>query len=313
MKAYVLVSTFAIVSMFGVSANAQKTQDDPRRVEAIKLFQEGLKQHNNKMEAEALATYEKSYAIYPAPNTLVNIGLQEKILGRRLKALRHFREAMRSPLLAPEGLALAKKYVAELEPSFARVDLKGPSGMVVSLGNEDVTLPLPEPLDVEPGKIVATGVMDGQPYDGFATAAAGQIATLRLHAPKADRKEEKTDYWTPQHITGVALGGAAVVAAGLGIGFWASHNSHVTDGKNILNANSNACGDQGSAECRNLRRAVNDQNSMKTAEIVSFIAAGALAVGAVVLLVPWQTKKEGSQVSARIVPTGQGVLIDGAF
>jgi len=308
MKAYVLVSTFAIVSMFGVSASAQKTQDDPRRVEAIKLFQEGLKQYNNKMEAEALATYEKSYAIYPAPNTLVNIGLQEKILGRKLVALRHFREAMRSPLLAPEGLALAKKYVAELEPSFARIDLKGPSGMVVSLGNEDVTLPLPEPLDVEPGRITATGVMDGKRYDASATVAAGRVATIELHGPPG--AEGKKNYWTSQHVTGVALGGAAVVAAGLGVGFLVVRNGHASDAK----SDANTCAPSAPTPCQSNYQSKKDSaNSAQTGEIISFAAAAALAVGAAVLLVPWQSKKEGSRVTARVVPSGQGILIDGTF
>jgi len=320
MKRSILISTLATISLVGMTTWAQPSPDkniDPRRVEADALYQEGNRLHNRNMEAEALDKFQKAYALYPSPNILLNLARQEHLLGEHLKAIRHYREAMRNPLLAPFAAELGKKYVAELEPSFARVDLKGPLGMVVTLGQEKVTLPLPEPLDVEPGKVTATGVMDGRRYDASATVAAGQLATIWLQAAEAQKRKETAErkeenYWTSQHITGVALGGAAVVAAGLGIGFMAAHNSHASNANSLSSANSNVCRDQASDACGDYRNKVDSAKNAKTGEIVSFVAAGALAVGAVVLLVPWQNK-EGARVGARLVPTGQGFLIDGAF
>jgi len=317
MKRRVLLSTLAAMSLVGMTAGAQQEpnmKDDPRRTQAEALNQEGNLLHSHHLEAEALDKFEKAFSVYPSPNLLLNIAREEHLLGRTLKALRHYREALRNPLLAPGPAELARKYIAELEPTFARIDLKGPSGMGVTLGNEEVTLPLPEPLDVEPGKVTAAGVMEGQRYEGSATVEAGQVATIKLRAPEAQRPEaerKEKNYWTSQHITGVALGGAAVVAAGLGIGFLAAHNGHVSDGKDLL-SESNACSQPSSGACAKLESAHTSAKTTGTVSTVSFIAAGALAVGAVVLLVPWQ-KKEGARVRARLVPTGQGALIDGAF
>jgi len=300
--------------LLAASAEAQpKKQDDPRRVEAETPYQEGNQFHNLGQGKEALAKYEQAYAIYPSPNTLLNVAREEHLLGRQLKALRHYREALRNPLIAPGAAEFARKYIAELEPSFARIEVSGPNRLVVSLGGEQVTLPLPEPLDVEPGKISAAGVMDGRRYEGSVTVATGQVATIELRAPEAARAEkQRSSYWTSQHITGVALGGAAVVAAGLGIGFTVAHNSHASDANSLLSANSEVCRDLTSGACGDYHNKVDSAKNAKTGEVISFVAAGALAVGAVVLLVPWQ-KKEGARVSARLVPTGQGVLIDGAF
>jgi len=298
---------------------AQSTSpDDPRKAQANAVFDEGIQLHNKNLEAEALAKYEQSYAIYPSPNTLYNMAFQEKLLGNHLQAIRHFREALRNPLIAPRAAELGKKFISELEPSFARIEVSGPNRLVVSLGGEQVTLPLPEPLDVEPGKISAAGVMDGRRYEGSATVAAGQVATIELRAPEAQRRERREtaerkegNYWTSQHITGVALGGAAVVAAGLGLGFLAARENHVSDAKSIA-SDPTACGVQTSVACQKYLDAKDGKRNATTGEVISFVAAGALAVGAVVLLVPWQ-KKEGARVSARLLPTGQGVLLDGAF
>lgn len=316
MRALIFISMMAVVTMVGLPANAQETRDDPRRDEATRLFQEGYRLSNKNMLAEALEKYEKSYAVYPSPNALLNIARNEQLLGRRLKAIRHFREAIRSPLLPSGGVEYGKKYIAELEPSFAQLDLTGPTGLVVSLGNEEVKLPLPEPLDIEPAQqVAATGVLYGQRYEGSGKAVAGRVVTIEMRRPgervELPRKAEKS-YWTGEHITGVTLGGLAIVAAGVGIGFALAHGGRISDGQSVA-SDPYACRDLTSAGCQSYHRAVDSAKSTKTGEIVSFVAAGALAVGAVVLLVPWQTRKEGSQVTARVIPTGQGILLDGAF
>ncbi|MCL2725574.1 MAG: hypothetical protein FWD69_14165 [Polyangiaceae bacterium] len=320
MRISVFFPTLAMLLVVGLPASAQQLQQksmDPRKDEAEVLVAEGNHLHDRKLETESLAKYKEAYALYPSPNVLFNVAFQEQVLGQRLEALRHFREALRNPLIAPRGMELGKGYIAELEPSFARVDFKGPSGLVVSLGKDTVKLPLAEPLDIEPGTVTATGEMDGQRYQGSAKAGAGEFVTIEMEAamvqpvvvPPAEDKKE--DYWTGRHITGVALGGAAVVAAGLGIGFLAAHNGHAADA-NSFALDPYACQPHTNSACQNYQSAKDSAKNAKTGEIVSFVAAGALAVGAVVLL--WPTpKKEGARVTARVIPTGQGVLIDGAF
>ena len=43
--------------------------------------------------AESLEKFKKAYALYPSPNTLCNVARQEQLLGRKLQALRDYREA----------------------------------------------------------------------------------------------------------------------------------------------------------------------------------------------------------------------------
>jgi len=319
------MATLAVAMLVCVSASAQQTKpektedtkpEDPRKAEASAIFDEGNELADAGQMEAALEKFEKAYAVYPAPNALLNVARQEQLLGRRLKALRHYREALRSPLLAPKGAEIAKKFILELEVGYGRVDVKGPSGTVVKLGEEEVTLPLPEPLDVEPGKVTVSGRIAGQRHEETVTVAAGQVATVRLRGPlgaPGTVTEEKKDFWTPEHITGVALGGAAVVAAGIGIGFLAAHNSHASDANGFASSVNYVCTPNTTNTCGSYQSSKDSANSAKTGEIISFVAAGALAVGAAVLLVPWQFKKEGSHVSARVIPTGQGILIDGAF
>ena len=307
MRISMILSTFGVVALLGWSANAQPLRDDPRRAEATKLVEEGMVLHDQNNENAALEKYEQAYALYPSPNILLNLARQEQLVGKKLKALRHFREAVRNPLLPAAGVAYAKKYISEMEPGFGRIDIKGPNGLVVSIGSEEVKLPLPEPLDVEPGMVTASGTLDGERYDGSAEAAIGRVTAIELKPSSSE-----STYWTGQHITGVTLGGLAVVALSAGFGFLVAHQNHVSDGKNLLSSTPNACANSDSVACQDLRNMKDSANRAKTGEIISFVAAGALAAGAAVLLWP-TSNKEGQSGSARIVPTGNGILIDGAF
>jgi len=309
MRIFALASTMALVTALGVSANAQKPMDDPRREDAARLFDEGMRLKESNRVQEALEKYEKSYALYPSPNTLLNIARNEQRLGRNLNAIRHYREALRSPLLPLDGVEYGKKYIAELEPSFAQLDLTGPTGLVVSLGHEEVRLPLPEPLDIEPEQVTAFGVLRGQRYEGSGKAVAGKVVTIEMKVPGALTQVpngSRETYWTGEHMAGVTLGGLAVVAAGVGVGFLAARSAHVADTRSV---DSHACATTTSSACTQFRSA---HDSAKTAAIVSgasFGAAAVLGVAAGYLL--WPKQKEGARVSARVLPTG--VLVDGAF
>ena len=135
MRIVPLFSVLLAVSLLGASAHAQlRGADDPRRIRADALFMEGIVLHNQGMGADALEKFEESYAHYPSPNTLFNIARLEHKSGKHRDAIRHYREAMRSPLLAPRALDLGRRFVAELAPEFARIDLKGPLGLEVTFG-----------------------------------------------------------------------------------------------------------------------------------------------------------------------------------
>jgi len=244
---------------------------------------------------------------------LLNLAIAEHCTEHYVEGLEHLKAYWASPMAdLTTGSREEKQQLYDelwLATGHLRIFADQGTGVVldgrVKLGNA----PLGEVVDVTPGNHhLGAGARSEN-----VTVAAGETKEVDLAspvvAPPAEQKKENS--WTSQHVTGVALGGAAVVAAGLGVGFLVAHNGHVTDGKSAA-LNQEVCRDLTSASCTGYKNSVDSAKHAKTGEIVSFVAAGALAVGAVVLLVPWQ-KKEGARVSARLVPTSQGVLLDGAF
>lgn|GEM_PF-856022 len=328
MRVWMMLSTLGVVTLVGWSANAQK-HEDPRRAEAERFYQEGMRLHDKEMHAEALQSYEAAYKIYPSPNVLLNLAVEEKLLGKNLKAIRHFREALRNPLVAPGAADLAKKHIAELEPSFARLDLKGPSGLVVSLGNDEkLKLPLPEPLDVEPGTIAANGTLDGQRYDGGAQAVAGKTVLIEMKAPFLTTSPPPTDsehsdpmlrYWVSGSIA--ALG---VVGLGLGIGYTVGANNAAKDVSNAKTASgvSSCLGANPAADCSSRQSKEDARTRNSNIAVGSYVAGGVLVAAGVAsyFLWPYLTGGPGresnpsasSQSSASAVPVMPWVSKDGA-
>lgn len=212
-----------ILALCGTPANAQ---DDPRKAQAQALFEEGVKLHNGDHEAEALERFEKSHAILPAVNSLYWVAREEQLLGRGLDALRHYREALKNPLLSPKTSELAKQFVTELEPRFGRVSFVGPSGTRVEVDGKELRLPLDQPFDVAPGSITARGDHDGKKYVGSVMAVAGSTTILELNPidgaklPTTEPPSEPAadaSFWGWRSIGGLVVLGAGAVAIGVGI------------------------------------------------------------------------------------------------
>jgi len=259
------------------------------------------------LEAEALAMYEEAYIIYPSPKILFNIALEEKLTGQRLQAIRHFREVMRNPLLSPRETELGKKYVAELERSFGRIDVKGPHGMVVSLDGEQVTLPLPEPLDVKPGAITASGEMDGQHYDGAVTAEAGKTVTLQMKSPHAPASHAaRTPLPTEEHnntryVVSGSLAVLGLAGVGLGIGFTAAANSSANDvGNAKARTGTTACAGVTSGDCDARGQSAASRARNSNLAVGSYVGGGILLAAGVVTYFVWP--KPSKESAAAVVP-----------
>jgi hypothetical protein len=184
-----------------------------------------------------------------------------------------------------------------------------------------------------PGTVTVSAKFGEVTYEGSAIAVAGNEVTIDLVSTPAATTPPETvrdpgamtpplttsypppeyrhkSFWTPTHIAGVTAAGLAVVGAGIGIGFTAAHQSRVSDANKIA-ADPSACNPSTSSACKSYHDLTNRANNAKTGEIVSFVAAGALAATAVVLLLPIYGK-EGSR-RAHLVPTSNGFLLDGTF
>ncbi|MCL2724876.1 MAG: hypothetical protein FWD69_10615 [Polyangiaceae bacterium] len=313
MRLHALAAMMAVGSLVCTSVSAQ--DQDPQKEQAKVLFGEGLGLHDKKMEVEALDKFEKAYGLYPFPSILYNIALQEQILGRNLKALRHFRKALRSSLLPPKSAESAKKFISEFEPSFARLDLMGPTGLVVSLGSEEVTLPLPEPLDIEPGTITVTGTIDGQRYEGSGTAVAGQvlkIEVLRVEVKALPRPmtvqevlpppTEETQNHSARYVVSGSLLAAGLVGVGLGIGFTVGANkasNDVTKLSTTFGVETYSCTGVTSADCDSLKHSTTTRTRDSNLAVGSYVVGGALLTAGVVTYLFWP---KASTQSAKVVP-----------
>jgi tetratricopeptide (TPR) repeat protein len=300
---------FTLSLVCAVSSSAY-AEDDPRRAEADLYFQEGLKLHDAAKEEAALEKFNKAYAIYPSPNGLFQIARSEHLLARYLPAIRHYREALKSPLLHPKNQDLAKKNIAELERILARVEIVGLAGTRVTVGDATFMLPLSEPLDVEPGTVLVSGANGDARFEGRATALTAKTTRLELVPigrtvpPSGEHVEPppvtpSPTFWTTGHTIGVvgwALGAGAGVA---GVVFTSNAND-AADRLSSLRAKSNdpdrACSGVSSPDCDARRTADEDRARNTNLAIASFVASGVLVAGATAIFFAWP---DGSRAADR--------------
>jgi hypothetical protein len=313
-----LTFTAALAAALSIPAPAS-AQDDPRRDEAEKVYVEGLKLHDRHREAEALDAFQRSFAIYASPNTLVSIAREEQLLHRDLEALRHYREALARPLLNPKNAALAKRYIAELAPKFGRVMVEGPPGTNVTVAGVPERLPMDAPVDVTPGALSVEGVLEGSAYAGAANVSAGATVTIQLQpkAPSAgeaalaspagegatsagsaapgtepaDRAAsppaapERGSFWGWRSVTGLSLVAVGLIGVGTGLVFDGDRRSK-QDLAGELGADlpPGGCAGVASAQCARWAQAVADRDAASTRATVAFVGGGvALGAGAVFL------------------------------
>lgn len=280
--------------VFGTTAFAQ---EDPRKAQAEPAFQEGLALHDRGREEEALAKFKEAYAVFPSPNVLYQIARSEQLLGRFLLAIRHYREALASPLLHPKNAQLAKGFVAEVERKLARVTITGPSGAKVEIGGATVTLPLERPVDVEPGEVVAYGTHEGMRLHGKAVVREGMTGTIALTTTGARVSPSDTtpppdvaptrSFWTTGRIVGVAGGGTLLAGGLVGAivfnGKAGDAEDRIAASRAGISAPDTACTGVSNAACDTRREAEDDRVTSTNLRNASFVAAGVGLVGGVVL------------------------------
>lgn len=311
-------------------ASPVHAQEDPRKAQAEALFQEGLKLHDKDREAEALEKFQRSYGVYPSPATLVSIGREEQLLGRALAALRHYREALKQPLLNPKYAQLAKQYIAEIEIRFGKLSVTGPSGTKFSMYGETFRLPMEEPLDVEPGTVLLHGEHDGRTLEGTVLAVSGKVVVLdlkeRASEPAVKAPGEggagvtmpppevrERSFWDVGRVAGLASFGVGLVGLGLGASFGASSRDagDRADGIQKPLGRASCSGSAAAASCADLNGARDSQERDATLSTVFLVAGGALGVAGAVLFF-WPRGERVSVVPA-VGGNSTSLLLTGRF
>lgn len=290
--------------------------DDPRKVQAEPLFQEGLSLHNGDREAEALEKFQKAYAIYPSPNILYYVARTEQLTGRPLDALRHYREALKNPTIHPKNDELARGFIKELEGKEARVVVTGPAGTKVRIRGVEARLPMDGPIDVDPGDVRIAGERDAETYEAEGRALAGTTTTLALkpvasaaaassaqlpfagsgeRTIEPPRADGPTDL-TPRNVTVIATGVAGVALGVVGFVFLGKTEDDKSEAESLRRD------DPRYASLKN------DFESDQTVSTACLVAGVVLVAGAVVTYFVWPTRSQrGAFVGPALGPASAGI------
>ncbi len=341
-----MLTAWALCTM----APAAATADDQAIREAEARFHEGLSRVKSHDFEAARLSFAQAYTVLRRPQILWNLALAEEKTGHSLEALEHFRRVVGEADGALDR-ANAQKHVDVLMGQTARIEVKAPPGVVVVLdGGGTLTAPLAEPLDVMPGRHLLDAKLAEGPQSFEVDAVAGQVAhvtfvpvegppppaapaaalppaapppPLGVHfaeGPRADVAPPSHSFWTPRTVTAAAVGGAAVVALGLGVyfGLASQSNAGTVSTFQTHNPKSDTCHDPAAslvATCQQWDSAVQAENRDAAVSNVFYVAGGVLSAVAIATWFLWPKDAHGTEawVLPEVGPTGAGLVAGGRF
>jgi tetratricopeptide (TPR) repeat protein len=206
--------------------------DESPKQRAAKLLDEGVAQFEEGRAADAYASFQAAYRLYPSSKILLNMGQALKALGRNAEAAQAYErflvEMSALPEVGDRRVSLARAGLAEVLPRIGRLHLEvSPPDAVVSLDGASLgPASRLRTLYVEPGEhrltATAAGFRDGSAL-ASATAGYEQRVSLALEAippePAAPVVAEAPPPAPRRRWTWVAAGSSAAFLAG-GVGVW---------------------------------------------------------------------------------------------
>jgi len=306
------------------SAPARAADISTREAEA--RFQEGLARVKSHDFEAARVSFAQAYAVLHRPQILWNLALAEEKTGHVVEALQHFRAVAEDPSAGPDR-PNAQRHVDSLMELTGHIEVKAPPGAQVSIdGGTVFTAPLASAIDVVPGRHVVDVDVAVGPRSRPVEVAEGQIAHLDFLPPEAAAAAAPavapspppapeasavhvagapSDTTTPpgpsspaRTITTASLGGAAVVAIGLGIYFGLQSRSEASSVNGYLSGHgSSYCTvptAMNSSTCTQWNNAYQAQNRDGVVSDVAYVAGGVFAAAAVATWFLWPRESRGS-------------------
>ena len=300
--------------------------DEGAKEKAEALFKDGVRlMKEEKWEAAREALKEANLNFVTASG-LYNLAVAEEKTHRTVEALSHLRAYLAHPKADPKNVTQVRTVMwPELYKVTGHIRIRGVTSSVLLdrfvVGEGKV----PDEVDVAPGE--HTLESDGRRIS--VVVAAGEVKEVDFAAvtrpgtalppptqPGADATtvsppvEERRSFWTTRHTFGVALGGLAVIGAGVGVVFLAGREGHVSDGKDALAENRSPCADPAAASCAKYDSARDGIKSAEVGAAVSLGASLALGVASAAMLL-WPEPKQVARV--RLLPVGREVFLVGTF
>jgi hypothetical protein len=303
------VRRFPLLALVIATLVAPAVRAQPPSEQATALVKKGNDMRSAGDDLGALPLFVEAYRISPGPRTAAQLGLAEFNLGRWADADMHLAESLKAmgkdPWITRHAKTL-EQALAQVKRQVGRVELTGdPEGAEVLINGKVVgKLPLPQPVRVSAGSVdlelrapgykrgFRTITLTGGQYqvvvmrlepEGTPAAAASSPAPGGGADVTASEAAPRDQRWRPWATWG-ALGGALV---GAGVGYYSleKHDSDVVSFnklgcKEMGGSASSATNPNDNKRCAQLRA---DYKNARTLAIVSFSAAGALAVTSLVL------------------------------
>jgi hypothetical protein len=279
-------------------------------------FEEGLDRVKSGDFEAARLSFAQAYTVIHRPSILWNLALAEEKTGHLVEALGHFKQVARDPAAEGGDRDVAERHAAALGARTGHIAVEAPPGAVLTVDGDphELVAPLSEAIDVAPGHHVVSAMLPDVRKTLEVDAAAGQLARVNFVLaeatgpaapkpapappapgpkldepvpidPEADRRARSQR--TARIATTVALGGAAAVAASLGIVFGVESRQDANAAGSLRSApewtTSWCYGPAGATHpgCGALSGNVAAQNRDAIASDALYVGAGVLAVGAV--------------------------------
>lgn len=329
----------AILLLAALLTSSSTRADDARAVDvARKSFAAGMDQYRSGDLEGARIALAQSYAAWPSVETLRNLAIAELNTDHLIEALRHLKMYARDTN-ADRVFVKTKLpgFVNRCQRHLGRLRVVAASDAIVNVDGHRVEEPS-EPIDVQPGRHTVAIRVGGLSEERSTEVAASQTVEVSFVGPglaepveqaavdapdspvtpqatAASRRREGA-FWTTRNVWVASLATAAVVSAGVGVGFGvaANGNRSAIDGMRA-GSDPSLCASSGNATyCQTLRSAIGAQQTNATASNVAFGVAGALAAGTIVLWAVWPhaaPKHAGPWWIAPLVARGFGAVVSG--
>jgi tetratricopeptide (TPR) repeat protein len=292
----------------------------------------------------ARAAFARAYGIDPKAATLFDLALSELNAGRPVEAAAHLREYLtRADEPAAKLESVRTKWLPRAEARTARLDVFAPAGAqlavdgAVAQGTKTTTGPTGAPMT---SIAVAAGEHEVSARQGtlsetqHVTARGGELVELHFQRVAAAPAPAVAIGWTgngeaheraesgasrAKWITVVALGSAAVVAAGFGVGFGIAAANKASDAQNVQNgfgsawSSSRCYGASAPPSCTQLASDVDSNRLNWGISAASYVGAGVLGAASFATWMLWKPK--AGAIAARPMFDAQtgGVVVDGRW
>ncbi len=292
----------------------------------------------------ARAAFARAYEIDPKAATLFDLALSELNADHPVEAAAHLREYLtRAEEPAANLESVRTKWLPRAEARTARLDVFAPAGAQLAVDGaaaQDVkatTGPTGAPMT---SIAIAAGEHEVSARQGtlsetqHVTARGGELVELHFQRVVAAPAPAVAIGWTAsgeareraesgasraKWITVVALGSAAVVAAGFGVGFGIAAADKASDVQNLQNSpasawSSSRCyGQSASPLCTQVKDDVDANRAYWTVSAASYVGAGVLGAASLATWMLWKPKSGAIAARPVLGAQGGGLVVDGRW